>query len=188
MRRPRRRQRRGDYRIFVGAFPQGELAQRLQALREQYDPATAAISQPHVTLAGTYWRSGPATPENETALIERLQATQTKIAPFDLVLGGVRRFGQRVVYLGVRPSEGLLAARQTLLRVIGRDKHRRYTPHLTLAMRLAPDEMDEIVTALQRTELETERWTVPIGRLHLMQRGPEDTAWRAIAEFPLEGT
>ena len=180
-----RRQRQGDYRIFIGAFPQGELAGRIQALREKYDPRTAAISPPHVTLAGTYWRYGAATPENEAELIHRLQTHVDQIAPFDLVLGGIRRFGNRVVYLGVKPTGDLLAARRTLLRIVGRDKHRRFTPHLTLAMRLSAAEMDEMVEELEGTTWEEARWTVPIRQLRLMQRGPEDRAWRAIAEFPL---
>ena len=57
---------RGDYRIFVGVFPTGDLADRVQGLREQSDPVTARITAPHVTLAGTYWHTGPATPQNET--------------------------------------------------------------------------------------------------------------------------
>lgn len=52
MGRLRPRQRTGDYRIFVGAFPEGELAQQIQALSQQFDPVTTRISPPHVTLAG----------------------------------------------------------------------------------------------------------------------------------------
>jgi 2'-5' RNA ligase len=65
-----------DYRIFIGAFPTGELAERIQAVRLQHDAKTARITAPHVTMAGTYWRSGPATPENERDAIARLQAVQ----------------------------------------------------------------------------------------------------------------
>lgn len=185
MSRPTKRQRTGDYRIFVGAFPEGELAVQLQALREQYDPVTARISPPHVTLAGTYWREGAATAENEERLIERLYGLQTHLQPFELILGGIRRFGNRVVYLGVRSTEELLQAREVLTRLIGRDKHRRFTPHLTLAMRLSPQEMDAMVQELQQTEWESERYTAPIRELHLMQRGPDDPAWRSIARLPL---
>ena len=80
------RQRSGDYRIFVGAFLHGELADEIQTLRAQLDPVTAAITPPHVTLAGTYWRSGRATPENETVLIHRLQQHQKEMPPFTLQL------------------------------------------------------------------------------------------------------
>ena len=62
-----------EYRIFIGAFPQGEIASRLQAVREHYDRVTARITAPHVTLAGTYWRRGPATAEQEAETMARLQ-------------------------------------------------------------------------------------------------------------------
>ncbi len=191
-RRPRpqpgpHRQRSGDYRIFVGAFLHGELADEIQTLRAQLDPVTAVITPPHVTLAGTYWRSGRATPENETVLIHRLQQRQKEMPPFTLQLGGVRRFGDRVLYLGVRPTRGLLAVRSALLNVAGEDKHRRFTPHLTLAQRLTPAELAAAEARLQETQWEQERWHVPIVELQLMQRGPEDPAWRAIAQLQLKG-
>ena len=44
-----------DYRIFVGAFPGGDLGESIQAIRARYDPKTARITAPHVTLAGTYY-------------------------------------------------------------------------------------------------------------------------------------
>lgn len=181
------RQRRGDYRIFVGAFPEGEPIPELQALREAIDPVTAAITPPHVTLAGTYWRSGPATADNETVLIHRLQQHQNRMAPFTLQLGGIRRFGDRVLYLGVKPTRGLLAVRQALLKVIGADKHRRFTPHLTLAQRLTPAGLAEAEAALLQTKWEQERWQLPVRQLQLMQRGPDDPAWRAIAILELKG-
>lgn len=181
------RQRRGDYRIFVGAFPEGELIAELQALRERIDPVTAAITPPHVTLAGTYWRSGAATADNETVLIHRLQQHQKQMAPFTLELGGIRRFGDRVLYLGVKPTRSLLAARQALLKVIGVDKHRRFTPHLTLAQRLTPTELAAVEAELVQTKWEQERWQLPVTGLHLMQRGPDDPAWRSIAHLELKG-
>jgi len=71
----------GDYRIFVGAFPTGELAERIQAVRLRHDAKTARVTAPHVTVAGTYWRSGPAKPENESDTIARLQAGPRRPSP-----------------------------------------------------------------------------------------------------------
>lgn len=181
------RQRRGDYRIFVGAFLGGELAAEIQTLRERIDPVTASIAAPHVTLAGTYWRRGPATEENETVLIHRLQQHQKQMPPFTMELGGIRRFGDRVLYLGVKPTRGLLAVREALLKVIGEDKHRRYTPHLTLAQRLDREALAAAEAALLPTKWEQERWRVPVSQLQLMQRGPDDAAWRKIAVLELKG-
>ena len=103
-----------DYRIFVGAFLSGELNEEIQAVRQQYDAKTARITPPHVTLAGTYWRGGPATAENEAEAIARLEAIRGEIQPFDLVLGGITSFPQGVIYLEVAVTEGLLAARAGL--------------------------------------------------------------------------
>jgi 2'-5' RNA ligase len=92
-----------------------------------------------------------------------------------------------VLYLGVRPARELLAARQLLLHVIGEDKHRRFTPHLTLAQRLAPEELAAAEARLLVTKWERERWRVPVTQLQLMQRGPDDPAWRTIAVLELKG-
>ncbi len=117
----------------------GEIVQDIQALRLQHDTKTARITAPHVTLAGTYWRSGPATADNEAEAIARLNAVSSKIPPFDLVMGGIDSFlpVNPVIFLRIEPSSDLLAARQALLEALGPDKHgSRFVPHLTLAMRL----------------------------------------------------
>jgi len=180
-----------QYRIFVGAFPQGVSAERIQALREHYDPVTARITPPHVTLAGTYWRTGPATPVQEAATIARLQTLQGTLQPLLLQLGGVAHFPpatRPVIYIQVAKTPALLAIRAALLQVLGRDKHRHFTPHLTLAMRLQGAVAQQMITELQSSAWQSERWDVPIDHLSLMQRGPHDPAWRAIATLPIQST
>ena len=78
-----------------------------------------------------------------------------------------------------------MKARQKLLGVLGRDTHRRFTPHLTLAMRLGGHAAQAMLVELQSSEWETRRWRTPIDVLHLMQRGPGDPAWHSIARLPL---
>jgi hypothetical protein len=41
-----------DYRIFVGAFPEGDLADRIQAVRLKHDAKTARITSPHALPKG----------------------------------------------------------------------------------------------------------------------------------------
>ncbi len=181
-----------DYRIFIGAFPAGELAERLQAVQARYDPPTAHITPPHITLAGTCWRSGPATPDNEAALVARLQSVPRQIAPFELRLGGIYTFllaDHPVIYLGVELSPEVVAARRALLALLGdpERKPRRFTPHLTLAMRLNEAQAQRMVLELQASEWATGRWAAPIHELRLMQRGLNEPAWRAIAWVPLVG-
>lgn len=178
----------GDYRVFVGAFPTGEIGERIQRLRERLDGKTARITPPHVTLAGTYWRNGPATPGNETAAIALLETAARRIRPFDLTLGGVYTFLPQaaVLYLGVAPGETVLAARQPLLDALGQDKHGpRFTAHLTLAMRLGNAASEAVLEELRHSEWHSDRWVVPVTHLQFMQRGPGDTAWRCIHRMRL---
>jgi len=182
-------QKLGDYRIFVGAFPTGDLADRIQAVRQRHDAVTARRTAPHVTMAGSYSRSGPATLENEAETIARLQAVQDRIRPFELMLGGIRSFlpENPVVYLHVEPTDGLLAARRILLEALGPDHPRRFTPHLTLAMHLGRDETQSLYRELQQSEWQTGRWSVLVDHLWLMQRAPDDPAWRYIYRMGLTG-
>jgi 2'-5' RNA ligase len=179
------RQRSGDYRIFIGAFLTNDLAEKIQAVRQRLDLKTAQITAPHVTLAGTYWRNGPARAKTEKDLIRRLSPLGSKLKSFELHLGGVQTFGRRMIYLGVKPSDELLSVRTALLRVIGQDKHRRFRPHLTLAMRLEPPEFDRHLAELRESEWSSGRFITVINELHLMQRGPEDPAWRSISKIEL---
>ncbi len=182
-----------DYRIFVGAFLEGELAEQVQAVRQKYDPVTARITPPHVTLAGTYWRSGPATAENEAEAIRRMEILPGILLPFDLVLGssgpgGVKTFpGARpVVYLAVEINKGVIEARNLLLGILGMDKHADFRPHLTLAMRLNWDLAWQMVNDLQGSQWNTQQHVQRIRELRLMQRGPSDRAWRCIHTLKLE--
>jgi 2'-5' RNA ligase len=170
------------YRIFAGAFVTGELGEQIQAVRQRYDPVTARVTPPHVTLAGTYWRGGPATVESEAETIRRLEILPGILLPFNLVLSGVRTFpGERpVVYLGVEVNQGLIEARNLLLGMLGMDKHNDYKPHLTLAMRLPWEAAWEMVNALQETEWNTQKHAASIQEVRLMQCGPDDQAWRCI--------
>ncbi len=176
-----------DYRIFVGAFPEGDLADRIQAVRLQHDARTARITAPHVTLAGTYWRSGSPTPENETQTIERLLSIESQLRPFELRIGGVETFlpDTPVIYLRIEPTPELLAVRQRLLHVIGQGKQRQFTPHLTLTMRLEHSKTKTLLNQLRQTEWHTQRWSPLLDHLWLMQRGPSDPAWRYIHRIEL---
>ncbi len=178
-----------DYRIFVGAFPEGDLAERIQAVRLRHDAKTARITAPHVTMAGTYGRSGPSTPENEAHTIERLRSIVNQLHPFELKIGGVETFlpDTPVIYLRIEPTPELLAVRQTLLCAIGQDKQRHFTPHLTLTMRLDQRKTEALLTQLRQTDWHTQRWHPRLDHLWLMQRGPNDPAWRYIHRIELTG-
>ena len=176
-----------DYRIFVGAFPTGELAETIQSVREHFDPRTARIAPPHVTLAGTYWRNGPATQANEVETINRLERLPGRLQPFALHLGGIRVFPGRhpIIYLGVAITPELLEARKLLLDLLVQDKHTVFNPHLTLAMRLPKKHAALMIRELKDSPWDCQSWSAPLDHLRLMQRGPRDSAWRRIHTIPL---
>jgi 2'-5' RNA ligase len=178
-----------DYRIFVGVFPEGDLADRIQAVRLQHDARTARITAPHVTLAGTYWRSGPPTPQNEATAIAQLRSIENQLCPFEMRIGGVETFlpANPVLYLRIEPSPDLLAARRALLQAIGSDRHRHFTPHLTLTMRLDARRTGALFTQFRQTDWLGRPWSVVIDHLWLMQRGPDDPAWRYIHRIEMTG-
>jgi 2'-5' RNA ligase len=178
-----------DYRIFVGAFPEGDLADRIQAVRLRHDAKTAGITNPHVTLAGTYWRSGSPTPENEARMIEQLRSIEHQLHPFEMKIGGVETFlpDNPVIYLHIEPTPDLLAVRRALLQAIGSDKHRHFTPHLTLTMRLAAPETETLLKQLRQTEWLGQPRSIKIDHLWLMQRGPSDPVWRYVHRIEMTG-
>ena len=176
-----------DYRIFVGAFPEGDLADRLQAVRLRHDAKTARITNPHVTMAGTYWRSGSPPPENEAATIEQLRSIENQLHPFEMQIGGVETFlpDTPVIYLHIEATPELLAVRRMMLQVIGMDKQQHFTPHLTLTMRLDAQQTETLLTQLRQTDWLMQLWSITIDHLWLMQRGPNDPAWRYIHRIEL---
>lgn len=177
-----------DYRIFIGAFPEGELAGRIQTVRAKYDAKTARITAPHVTLAGTpWWRKGSPVPENEAHTIEQLHLIEDQLPPFELQTGGVDTFlpHNSVLYLHIESTPILLAARRSLLQAIGSDKHRNFTPHLTLAMRQAAPRTEALVRQLRQMDWLMQPMSFSIDHLWLMQRGLRDPAWRYIHRMEL---
>jgi 2'-5' RNA ligase len=77
--------------------------------------------------------------------------------------------------------------RTSTARRLGPDKDRRYTPHLTLTMRLDKGQAQALLEELRQGEWHAGRWVVPLEHLWLMQRGPGDPAWRYIYRVNLQG-
>ncbi len=100
-------------------------------------------------------------------------------------MGGIYNFGKRVIYLGVLPTEPLLKVRRYLINTIGEDKHRRFRPHLTLALDLEDAAFAAALAELKEGELGNGRFSAPIAELRLMQRAEGEAAWRTIHTISL---
>ncbi|MGE0431926.1 MAG: 2'-5' RNA ligase family protein [Planctomycetota bacterium] len=179
--------RKGDYRIFVGIFPEGDLANEIHALREHHDPQTALKTRPHVTLCGLFWRHGAAVAESEAETITNLQAALRVVPAFELRLGGIDTFGKDVAYIAAEATDGMLAARAVCREVLGADRD-GFVPHMTIAMRLPKERLLACAGELRTLKWHTDRYVLPVPYLSLMQRSREEPAWRAIAKMPLAAT
>lgn len=123
--------------IFITTELDGELAQRVHALQEEFDPKMARYLPPHITLIG----SSGAGPLLHDLPLEELKARILPVAaatkPFTLRFGHPERFvGRNIVSLRLDPHGPL------------RDLHERlkgcglpftpsrypFTPHCTLNM------------------------------------------------------
>ena len=107
----------------------------------------------------------------------------------EMKIGGVATFLPQnpVIYLHVETTPELLAARRMLLQAIGSDKHRHFTPHLTLTMRLAARRTETLFEQLRQTDWLVQPRSVTIDHLWLVQRGPNDPAWRHIHRIEMTG-
>ena len=80
--------------IFILAELPGEIAERVRAINERYDPKLARYKPPHITLTGSSG-AGPIPPSTSVEeMRERLEPITTEIAPITLSFQEPRRFMQ----------------------------------------------------------------------------------------------
>ena len=116
--------------FFVGVLPPPVVSARILAWQLALGHV---ITAPHVTL------KAPGNLNAEQVLACREVCRRTP--PFDLQLGGVQTFGQRVIYLAAG-GEGLSALHAALVAAVGDPAGEfeldQYHPHLTLALSYRP--------------------------------------------------
>lgn len=154
------------------------------ALRERLDPAAPQGVPAHVTGLFPFV---PA-PALDGAVVERLRDAVRGVGRFSCALDAVRWFGEDLVWLAPTPAAPFDELTERVHRAF--PAHRPYegehepVPHLTVgyrrhssleALRAAADEI------APRLPIRAE-----IDRLHVLAGGL-DTAWRAVAEVPLDG-
>jgi 2'-5' RNA ligase len=96
-----------DFRfgVFVIALPE-PLGARVEALRRRFDPASARIAPPHISV------TQPLAEEPNDIGRADLGALLAEFPPFEIRVGPARAFpGSTVVYLAVEPGEPVLAMR-----------------------------------------------------------------------------
>ena len=120
-----------EFGVFVIPLPE-PLRTQVAALRGRFDPTSAAIAPPHITLTTPL-----AQDPNDIARADLGAALADALAPFEVEIGPARRFpGTPVVYLAVAPPDPIRHLRSTahatgLFRLDGPHVD-DFTPHITI--------------------------------------------------------
>lgn len=136
--------------IFITAELEGELAERIHALQEEFDPKMARHLPPHITLTGSSG-AGPLPPDTP---LEELKAKIVPIAestaPITLKFGLPERFvGRNIVSLRLDPH-GPLRGLHERLKTSGlpfAPARYPFTPHCTLNLypELTPEKLRKML-------------------------------------------
>ena len=119
--------------VFVIALPE-DLRDRIAPVRERFDPRSAALAEPHITVTQAL-----AQAPNDIARAD-LGAELAEIGPFEVRVGPAAAFpSSPVVYLAVEPAEAILALRSAAHRTglfrTGPPSTQGFVPHVTIRER-----------------------------------------------------
>ncbi len=165
-------------------LPPPDLYRDLMLLRERH-PMLRTPAPPHITVKSPFlFRQSGAT------VVEKVEALCEEWEPFEIRLGGLGVFRNSILYVKVGESEELNLLHQDLVESLDgyvetlNDRYdgSAYNPHLTLADKLAPDDLAEARRLLMDQRLQR-RFVVD--RIHLL-RGKG--AWNIARSFVLGQT
>lgn len=170
--------------IFILAELPEEIAERVRAINERYDPKLARYKPPHITLTGSSG-AGPIPPAIEVEeMREKLEPITSTTAPLELSFGPPHRFMQTdIVTLPIDPHGPIRLLHDRLLTSGLPFTRARYTfsPHCTLSLYQSLDR--ESVRELLKTRI-TEPFVIDAIQLY-HTRDPQPS--RKLLELPLIG-
>jgi 2'-5' RNA ligase len=141
---------RPTYAYGVIILPPPDLYRELLAIRERH-PLLRTPVPPHITVKSPFlFRQSGAT------VIEQLEAICRRWDPFEISLGGLGVFRNEVLYVRVDENDDLNDLHHDMVEGLdgfvetlsNRFDGSAYTPHLTLADKLAPEDLPEAKRAL----------------------------------------
>lgn len=137
-------------KYFLALVPEGNIQSEATALKEEmrdlFGVKYALKSPAHVTIKMPFIYNG----FKEDRLIAKLEKFLAGFSPFDLSFHGFDRFGKRVIFVALRPSEALNNLQESLatfckeeLKLVKELSDRAFHPHMTIAFKdLKPKNFD----------------------------------------------
>ncbi|MFO7171475.1 MAG: 2'-5' RNA ligase family protein [Bacillota bacterium] len=169
------------YAYGIVVLPPPDLRRQVMALRRQH-PVLHASGPPHITVKSPFLFRGTG-----AWVAEILEEVCARHQPFELELAGLASFGTSVIYIPVVPCQPLLDLHHDLVESLAgyvetlNEKYEGagYTPHLTVADHLTPEDYQLARQLLQGWYPRGRVW---VDRIHLLRgRG----RWDITRSFPL---
>ncbi|HEY8347942.1 MAG TPA: 2'-5' RNA ligase family protein [Symbiobacteriaceae bacterium] len=156
------------YAYGVVILPPPDLYRELMDLRKQH-PLLRSVVPPHITVKSPFLFR-----QTGARVVEQLEATCERWKPFEIRLGGLGVFQDSILYVRVDKSEELTKLHLEIVEALDgyvetlsdRYDGNQYTPHLTIADRLTPEELIQAKQILKGVRLRR-RFTVD--RIHLLR-------------------
>jgi 2'-5' RNA ligase len=170
--------------IFILAELPAEIAERIGAINERYDPKLSRHKPPHITLTGSSG-AGPIPPSvSVEKMRERLEPITRDTAPIELSFGAPHRFMQtNIIVLPIDPHGPIRVLHDRLITSGLPFTRARYTfsPHCTLSLYQSLDQ--ESIREVLKTRI-PEPFVISAIQLY-HTRDPQPS--RKLLELPLTG-
>jgi 2'-5' RNA ligase len=170
--------------IFILAELPAEIAERISAINERYDPKLSRYKPPHITLTGSSG-AGPIPPSvSVEELRERIEPITRDTAPIELSFGAPHRFMQtNIIVLPIDPHGPIRVLHDRLIGSGLPFTRARYTfsPHCTLSLYQSLDQ--KAMREVLKTRI-PEPFVISAIQLY-HTRDPQPS--RKLLELPLSG-
>jgi 2'-5' RNA ligase len=176
-------------KYFIALVPEGKIqedaTQLKELLKEKFNLKYALKSPAHITIKMPFnWNEA-----KEEKLISLLDGFFTEKKAFGLRLKGFDRFGKRVIFISVKPSDPLLQLQQSLgefsriaLKQALELSDKSFHPHMTLAFKdIKPAKFDEYWQFIKQQTFDQQ---YQVTHVALLKR--HDGRWSVIQTFPLD--
>jgi len=177
-------------KYFIALVPDGELQEKAtslkELLKERFNIKYALKSPAHITLKMPF----SFNEAKEDYLEFRIKDFLKEYRPLKLIVGGIRTFGDRVVYLNVEAKEDLNFLQKNLKNFCKRElklsdelSDRNFHPHMTIAFKdLKKIPVPNIIKALEELPVLEE---INFNQLSLLKR--IEGKWQIIKTIDLGG-
>lgn len=164
----------------IAILPPADIQKLANSYRKRYDPHYKLIP-PHITIKEAF---SVESDEHLSTIITGLQLLAQKTPTFSLTINKFSTFypTNNVIYLAIEKNEQINQLHQFLNKEEPiEDRPYPFVPHITIAQKLATDEMLDIYSGIKMNDVKAE---FKVTEFHLFQQG-EDKIWSIYHSFKL---